>query len=80
MNEYDINIKDYICIPREAWNILKEDFRRKYSPSNPKPKLDSIRIGVKKRIMPKNEDIKKEDPLVENAKNLLGDDLVEIEE
>ena len=80
MNEYDINIKDYICIPREAWNILKEDFRRKYSPSNPKPKLDPIRIGVKKRIMPKNEDIKKEDPLVENAKNLLGDDLVEIEE
>lgn len=52
INNYNPNIKDYICIPKSIWNKIRMDFSKKYSPENPKVILDKIAIGVKKRIEP----------------------------
>lgn len=52
INNYNPNIKDYICIPKNIWNKIRMDFSKKYSPENPKVILDKIAIGVKKRIEP----------------------------
>ena len=53
-NDAGVPIKDYICIPTSTWQTIIKDYKKKYNKvSNPKPTLDNIRIGVKKRIVPK---------------------------
>ena len=81
-SEYNINIKDYVCIPRSIWSTIKEDFKSKYSPSNPKPSLNPIRIGVKRRVKPAvtERKVSEEEKLVNDAKKLIGDDLKIMEE
>ncbi|MCR5350405.1 MAG: DNA polymerase III subunit gamma/tau [Acholeplasmatales bacterium] len=79
LSEYDINIKDYLCITRESWEKIKVDFKNKYSPSNPKPSLEEMRLYVKRRVTPEFiEDNKNTE--VDEAKNLFGDDLVILED
>ena len=80
--EYNINIKDYICIPRDVWSVIKEDFKSKYSSLNPKPLLNPVKIGVKRRVIPAvtERKVSPEDELVNNAKELIGDDLNILEE
>ena len=81
-SEYNINIKDYVCIPRHIWATVKEDFKSKYSALNPKPLLNSIRIGVKRRVVPQvtERTVSPEEKLVNDAKELIGDDLKILEE
>ncbi len=81
-SEYNINIKDYVCIPRHIWATVKDDFRSKYSASNPKPLLNLIRIGVKRRVIPQvtERTVSPEEKLVNDAKELIGDDLKILEE
>ncbi|MCR5647274.1 MAG: DNA polymerase III subunit gamma/tau [Acholeplasmatales bacterium] len=81
-SEYNINIKDYVCIPRDIWSVVKEDFRSKYSPLNPKPLLNPIKIGVKRRVVPQvtERTVSPEEKLVNDAKELIGDDLKILEE
>ena len=50
----------HICVPSSVWANIIKDYKSKYNKEpNPKPKLDDIRIGVKRRIVPK-EQIKEE--------------------
>ena len=62
--------------------MIKEDFKKKYSPLNPKPLLNPVKIGVKRRVIPAvtERKISPEDELVNNAKELIGDDLNILEE
>ena len=80
--EYNINVKDYVCIPRDIWSVIKEDFKSKYSSINPKPSLNPIRIGVKRRVIPTitERKVSPEEKLVNDAKELIGDDLNILEE
>lgn len=82
IKEYVININDYVCIPREVWSEIKLDFKSKYSSLNPKPLLNPIRIGVKRRVIPQvTERVQtEEEKLVDSAKELIGDDLNILEE
>ena len=55
-NDAGVSIKDYICIPSKVWSEIIKDYKAKYNKvDNPKPELSNIRIGVKRRIEPKNE-------------------------
>ena len=55
-NEAGVPIKDYICIPTSIWQKIIKDYKSKYNKTtNPKPSLENIRIGVKRRKMPKTE-------------------------
>lgn len=79
INEYNPNINDYICITHDTWIKIALDYKNKYSQENPRPSLENIRINVKKRIIPtlvKNE----EDTLIDNAKELLGENIEIMEE
>ncbi|MBQ7641576.1 MAG: DNA polymerase III subunit gamma/tau [Acholeplasmatales bacterium] len=59
-NDAGVGLKDYICVPSAVWANIIKDYKSKYNKeTNPKPKLDDIRIGVKRRIVPK-EQIKEE--------------------
>ena len=79
IGEFSDTIKDYICIPHELWNKIALDYKNKYSKDNTKPALENIRIGVKKRVIPQM--VKSdEDILIENAKELLGDNIEIMEE
>ena len=69
MNEFNINIKDYICIPQAIWNKIRVDYAKKYK-ENPKPILDEIKIGVKRRIIPSS-------PIVKNESDELTDKVLE---
>ena len=55
-NDAGVPIKDYICIPTSTWQTIIKDYKKKYNKvTNPNPTLDNIRIGVKKRIVPKTQ-------------------------
>jgi DNA polymerase-3 subunit gamma/tau len=54
-NEYNLNIKDYICVPKAIWNVIKKDYGSKYKSGIAKPVLDDIRIGVKRRQIPTSD-------------------------
>ena len=51
-NEFDLNIKDYICIPKSVWGKILLDYKSKYSPENPKVSLNEFPIGIKRRVIP----------------------------
>ena len=79
ISEYNPNIKDYICITHDSWVKIAKDYKDKYTSENPRPKLNEIRLGVKKRVTPK---ITKSDDeiLIDDAKELLGENLEILEE
>ena len=52
LNEFGLNIKDYICLPESAWKKIALDYKRKYSKDNPKPVLEDFPLGVRKRVIP----------------------------
>ena len=55
-NDVGVSIKDYICVPANIWQQIIKDYKSKYNKvSNPQPKLNDIRIGVKRRIVPTTE-------------------------
>ena len=79
ISEYNPNIKDYICITHDSWVKIAKDYKEKYTADNPRPKLNEIRLGVKKRVTPK---ITKSDDeiLIDDAKELLGENIEIMEE
>ena len=54
-NEFDLNIKDYICIPKAVWSKIRIDYKKKYEAGNQQPILDDIEIGVNRRVIPTNQ-------------------------
>ncbi len=79
INEYNPNIKDYICVTHDSWNKIARDYKEKYSPNNLRPELKEIRLGVKKRIIPQAQ--KSDDEiLIDDAKSLLGENIEILEE
>jgi DNA polymerase-3 subunit gamma/tau len=66
-NEYNLNIKDYICVPKAIWNVIKKDYGAKYKSGILKPVLEDVRIGVKRRVVPTSE-----------TNNKLYDDIYEL--
>jgi hypothetical protein len=79
ISEYNPNIKDYICITHDSWVKIAKDYKEKYTADNPRPKLNEIRLGVKKRVTPK---VTKSDDeiLIDDAKELLGENIEIMEE
>ena len=79
LEEYNPDIKDYICITRDSWGKIAKDYKEKYSKENPKVSLKEIRLNVKRRIMPA---VQKSDDeiLIDDAKSLLGDNLEILED
>ena len=54
-NENNLNIKDYICVPKSAWNVIKKDYGAKYKSGITKPILEEVKIGVKRRQIPTSQ-------------------------
>ncbi len=77
-NEYNLNIKDYICIPKTIWSKIRIDYKSKYSADNPKPKLNEIPIGIKRRIIPSTPIVSKEDDFVDKALELFDENELKI--
>ena len=79
ISEYNPNITDYICITHDSWMKIAKDYKEKYTAENPRPKLNEIRLGVKKRIIPNNTK-SDTDILIDDAKELLGENIEIMEE
>ena len=79
LNDYNPDIKDYICITHDSWAKILDDYKSKYSQENPKPKLNEIRLEIKRRIVPKMEQ-SEDDKLVEKTKELLGENIEILED
>ncbi|MBO5711361.1 MAG: DNA polymerase III subunit gamma/tau [Acholeplasmatales bacterium] len=77
-NEYNLNIKDYICVPRNIWSKIKADYLAKFRSGIEKPELNEIEIGVLKRIIPTKK--KEKDPLVEMSLDLFGEEIKIVED
>ena len=74
-----VAIKDYICLPSTVWSQIIKDYKSKYNKvSNPNPKLDDIRIGVKRRVEPKNE--AKEETIEDKISSLFDENTLKITE
>ena len=81
LNEFDLNIKEYICVPKLIWGKIALDYKNKYNPkTNPRPNLEEIEIGVKKRIAPKAENKTEDEPFVQMAKDLFDEGQLKIME
>ena len=67
-NDLNIDIKDYICLPKQVCAKILADYKKKYDPiDNPKPSLDEFNLGIKKRVSPVNVEVKKD----EDEQNLI---------
>lgn len=77
-NEFELNIKDYICLPKAVWSKIREDYRKKYSKENPTPVLDDIPIGIKRRIVPAVAVVSAEDALVQQVKEYFDEGQLKI--
>lgn len=77
-NEYSLNIKDYICVPRNVWSKIKTDYMAKFRSGIEKPTLNEIEIGVLKRVTPTTKSEK--DPLVEMTMDLFGEEIKIVED
>ena len=78
-NEFDLNIKDYICIPKAIWSKIRIDYANKYK-TNPKPVLEDIKIGIKRRVIPSVIDNNEEDKELENIKKYFDEGQLKIVE
>lgn len=79
INKNEEIIKDYICLPLATWSIIKADYSNKYKSGITKPTLNEIKILVKKHINTGQIE-KQNDPIVDNAYDLFGKDVVKIKE
>lgn len=80
LNEYGLNIKDYICLPTSAWRRIIADYKSKYSKDNPKPVLEDFPIGVIKRAQPKAKVQSTESNLVNQVLEFFDDNELKIVE
>ena len=79
-NEFNLNIDDYICIPKAVWSKIRLDYKNKYSQGIKKPSLDEIPIGVKKKIIPTSFEKTNDDLLVDKVKDLFEEKELKIME
>lgn len=79
-NEFNLNIKDYICVPKAIWKKILDDFKAKRTPENPQPKLDDIQINIKRRKIPASFEKPKEDGLINEIKQLFTENELKIVE
>ncbi len=78
-NDVGVSIKDYICVPSSVWSQIIKDYKSKYNKvTNPKPKLNDIRIGVKRRVVPK--EVKKEETDEDKISSLFEENTLKIME
>jgi len=78
-NEFNLNIKDYICLPKKVWSEIIKDYKSKYNSNNTKPKLNPIATGVKKRIIPTSKN-KTDDELSKKVLEYFEEDTLKIVE
>ena len=79
--EFDLNIKDYICVPKSVWSKIAIDYKNKYNPAtNPKPTLDNIKIGVKRRLTPTATDTPAQNTLEDLVANYFDNGTLKIKE
>ena len=77
-NEYNLKFEDYICIPKDVWAKIANDYKNKYNPQDPKPvELEFLKTDIKKRVMPKIIEKSPEEELIENTKEFIEDLVVE---
>ena len=77
-NEYNLKFEDYICIPKDVWSKIANDYKNKYNPQDPKPvELEFLKTDIKKRVMPKIIEKSPEEELIENTKEFIEDLVVE---
>ncbi len=79
LNEYDLNIKDYICIPKEVWSKIKVDYMNKYKKGG-EIKLDPVRTNVKRRKVPEVKIESEEDKIINSTKEFFDNDDLIVEE
>ncbi len=79
-SELGLEIKDYICLPKQTWQKILADWKSKYSDSNPTPILEDFAINVKKRVIPSIKEEIKKDEEFEKINELFGDDIKILEE
>lgn len=77
-DNYNLNIKDYICLPKKVWNIIKADYRSKYSVETPVVTLNKINTGVLRRVEP--SDALKKDEKTSELYELIDQDKLTIVE
>lgn len=72
LDNYNANITDYICLPKEIWAKIRNDYLSKYSVDSPIVHLEPLRIGVKKRQEPglndRDEQLLKLEELIDKEK------------
>jgi hypothetical protein len=80
LNEYGLNIKDYICLPTPVWKRIIQDYKSKYNQDNPKPVLEEFPLGVVKRTAPKARIQNPETNLVNQVLEFFDDNELKIVE
>ena len=80
LNQYGLNIKDYICLPQQAWRRIIQDYKSKYSKDNPKPVLEEFNLGVVRRNTPKTKAVAPEANLVNQVLEYFNDNELKIVE
>ena len=80
LNEYGLNIKDYICLPQQAWRRIIQDYKSKYSKDNPKPVLEDFNLGVVRRNTPKTKVKAPDENLVDQVLEYFNDNELKIVE
>ncbi len=80
-NDLGLDIKDYICLPKQTWQKILSDWKSKYNENNLTPSLEEFSINVKKRVIPQvlPEETKKDEEL-EKINELFGDEIKILEE
>lgn len=74
-SELGLNIKDYICLPKQTWQKILADWKSKYNEANPQPQLEEFSINVKKRVIPQIIEENNVDEELEKINELFGDDI-----
>ncbi len=77
LDNYNANITDYICLPKDIWARIKKDYLSKYSADNPVVHLDDIKIGVIKR---KEPSMNNQDEKLVKLQELIDKEKIEIME
>lgn len=77
-SEYEFELDDYICIPEVICNRILLDYKQKYTVSNPRPVLENIEIGIPKIKALSSK--KKEEPFIEEVKELFSEENLKIVE
>ncbi len=80
LRNYQLNFKDYICIPKAVWNKIKADYRLKYRPDQPMVELSPISTGVLKRKVPSQNESPKESTLEEQVQEYFNEKVEMVEE